>query len=333
MTNRADPAGHARTEAEGPDCAHWVCLGGGNALGAFHAGVVQAFAEADLVPERLAGTSIGAVTAAIWLGGPVEQAPARLRTFWTRAADRLVIGALRPWRQNAFLRGLLYGRPGLFRPTFPGFLGILHGAPSRDHLFDTTPLRSLLVQLVDFGRVNDAPTRLIVVAHDQTTGQDVIFDNRQTRITLDHLMASSAMPLAFPPVMIDGRPLVDAGVSANLPIDYLVEHAPERPARCWAFDLWPRQGPRAISPDEVFRRTQDLVFAAQRRRATGLAQAILNRHARETGLTVDLHEITYDGAEWEMGGKAFDYTRASLERRWRAGHAAARAALEAPRNG
>ncbi len=79
-------------------------------------------------------------------------------------------------------------------------------------------------------------------------------------------------------------------------------------------------------PTRSFAARRDLVFAAQRRRATGLARVMLNRHARETGLTVDLDEISHDEAEWEMGGKAFDYTRPSLERRWRAGHAAARAA-------
>lgn len=53
---------------------------------------------------------------------------------------------------------------------------------------------------------------------------------------------------------MDGLPGTGAGPVRQPAHAYLVEHAPARPSRCRAFGLWPRQGPRATSPGEVFRR-------------------------------------------------------------------------------
>ena len=50
---------------------HWVCLAGGNALGAFHVGAVTQILNADVSVQRVAGSSIGAVTGALWLGEAV----------------------------------------------------------------------------------------------------------------------------------------------------------------------------------------------------------------------------------------------------------------------
>lgn len=315
-------------ERSPPD--HWVCLAGGNALGAFHLGAVQALLEEGVPVTRVAGASIGALTAALWLGGPPETAVERLRSFWQRARDNSVFGILRGARQMAAMRALMGGQPWLFHPTLPGVWAMHPFAPSDDHLHSTLPLRQTLLDLIDFDALNDGPVRLIVNALDQQTAEDVVFDSRATRLTVDHLMASAALPLLFPPVEIEGRPLVDPGLSANLPIVALFGDLPGRDTVCWALDLWPPLADRAGSPDTIARRGQDLMFAAQSRHALERLGLTASGPLNRAGISVAIHHLGYDGGDWEVGAKAFDYSATALARRARAGAEAMRQALSAP---
>lgn len=305
--------------AEDSSTEHWVCLAGGNALGAFHLGAVETLLDSGLTIRRVAGASIGAITAALWLGGPKETAKKRLRAFWGRSVDRSVWAGTRPARQASAMRAMFGGRPRLFNPTLPGIWAMHFLAPNDDHLHSTAAMRQTLAELIDFDRLNDGETRVIVTALDQETSEDVVFDSATTRLTVDHVMASSALPLIFPPVRIDGRLLVDAGLSANLPIAALFRDLPERNTMCWALDLWPPKARQAISPDTVTRRAQDLMFAAQSRHALERLTETLSPRLQEAGIGAAVHHLGYDGGDWEVAAKGFDYSRAALERRHREG--------------
>ena len=63
------------------DCIALLLQGGG-ALGAYQAGVYEALAKADLHPDWVAGTSIGAVNSAIIEGNTRERRVGKLREFW-----------------------------------------------------------------------------------------------------------------------------------------------------------------------------------------------------------------------------------------------------------
>ena len=63
------------------DCIALLLQGGG-ALGAYQAGVYEALAEANLYPDWVAGTSIGAINSAIIAGNTREGRVAKLREFW-----------------------------------------------------------------------------------------------------------------------------------------------------------------------------------------------------------------------------------------------------------
>src|SRR6516162_9564341 len=68
-----------------------LLLQGGGALGAYEGGVYQALAEANVLPNWVAGISIGAVNAALIVGNPPERRVARLREFW-EAVSKLPFG-------------------------------------------------------------------------------------------------------------------------------------------------------------------------------------------------------------------------------------------------
>ncbi|OWV79168.1 hypothetical protein ATY75_28855 [Rhizobium sp. N122] len=69
----------------------WLCLSGGNALGAYHAGVYRALHAAGIRPKRVAGTSVGAVVGALIAGNKPEDRLARLDEFWQLAASDVAI--------------------------------------------------------------------------------------------------------------------------------------------------------------------------------------------------------------------------------------------------
>jgi predicted acylesterase/phospholipase RssA len=59
-----------------------LALQGGGALGAYQAGAYEALCDAGRVPRWVAGTSIGAINAAIIAGNRPEHRVSRLRQFW-----------------------------------------------------------------------------------------------------------------------------------------------------------------------------------------------------------------------------------------------------------
>jgi NTE family protein len=213
---------------------------------------------------------------------------------------------------------LAQGRPGLFRPA-PGVLGSLSPLlPSPSHLFDTSPLRGTLMELIDFGRLTDGPTRLLITAVDAETGEDVVFDSHCGGISVDHLMASTAFPIAFPPVHIEGKVYVDPGVSANLPIVPLFAAGKHGDVLCFAIDLVSTVGKTPASFGDAVGRAHDLIFASQSRHA--LRHVMLSERGAHSGGAAVVH-LAYQGRDQEIGGKAFDFSRNSIRQRWAAGKA------------
>src|SRR5262250_1460955 len=64
-----------------------LLLQGGGALGAYEGGVYQALDEANVLPNWVAGISIGAINAALIAGNAPEKRIARLREFWEAVSN------------------------------------------------------------------------------------------------------------------------------------------------------------------------------------------------------------------------------------------------------
>ncbi|RDE07488.1 patatin [Sphingomonas aracearum] len=295
-----------------------LALSGGNALGAYQAGAYQALHEAGLEPAFLSGASVGAINGALIAGNAREERLARLRAFWQPAtADAAADGPLDSWRRSAAVAwSIAAGRPQLFHPR-----GLL-GTPDLPSLFDSRPLRDTLLHLADFDRLNAGPMRYVASAVDLETGDDVLLDSAETRITPDHVRASGALLPAFQPVEIEGRLLGDAGLSANLPIDaVLTRGTGERPLLLVAIDLLPLSAPRPATLGNVVERMQDLSFATQGRRALEAWQTIfdLKERAGDPLPSVTLLHVLYTDQRREVAGKSMDFSPASVRERWQTG--------------
>jgi NTE family protein len=304
-----------------------LVLGGGNALGAYQAGAYEALHDHGLLPDRVVGASAGSINGAIICGNPVEHRVAKLRAWWNpglegaaRAANGGMFDEAR--RTAVALWTFATGKTGLFAPRHVfGPMWNPFGNDEPASLYDTTPLRQSLPGVIDFDLLNNGVPHFSATAVDIETGEDVIFDAGDHHITPDHLRASSALLPAFPSVEIDGRLLADAGVSANLPLDVVLQTPPDRPLLCIALDLLPLRGTRPQTLGETVTRMQDLMFATQSRRAIAAWQAIYGERVRAgSPAQVTLLHIAYSGEGREVSGKAFDFSPESAAARWRSGY-------------
>jgi NTE family protein len=82
------------------------------------------------------------------------------------------------------------------------------------------PLRELIARLVPARRFTDLKAPVLVTATDLDSGELVVFGGGRSDVDLrDALYASCALPLYYPPAVIDGRRLADGGVRAVLPLE------------------------------------------------------------------------------------------------------------------
>ena len=240
----------------------WLCLSGGNALGAFHAGAWKAVRDAGLTVTRLAGASIGAIVAAVIAGNPPDRRAERLDDFLNDIAQF----ALSDRGRRSLVAGtMLLGNPALFSPSVPGLAEILPGMPRDRALFQRNATRRLLERHVDFDLLNAGDIEVTVTATDAETGAVVDFRNTVAPLGVDHLLASSALPILFAPVTIEGRHFMDAGLAENLPLRPLLDRRDD--ALILACDLYRAAGPLRQTLDGIADRAQELAFGCQSARA------------------------------------------------------------------
>jgi NTE family protein len=301
-------------------------LGGGNALGAYHAGAYAEIAARGLAPSRIVGASIGAVTGAILAGNAPEDRIPKLEEFWAQAAIHTGRAPTEIMRLRQVYNGvhsalaMLVGRPNIFRHRFPGLWSVLPWMPNDVALYDLGPLRETLVRLVDFDRLNRAAPRLTIVAVDLESGEEVVFDTARDRIGPDHVLASAAIPPAFPPVEVGGRLLCDPGYTNNVPIDLALADPPARDLLCIAVELFSLKAPRPRSLDAVLERTHDLIFASSTRRTVAALERDYALRARlaPDGPRATLLHLAYGKAD-EVSAKTLDFSPSSIRDRWAAG--------------
>lgn len=167
-----------------------LILSGGGSRGSFQVGVWKYLQEKNWIPDMICGTSIGAINAVAIGSGLTTQ---QITHIWTKSGRRKIY-RLQPLR---FIANVL-----LRQRWVP--------------LMDTTPLKSMLESSIDFNRLKQSRTEIIISAVNLHTAIPEFFT--QNEITIDHIMASSAMPIIFPPHKINGIPYWDGGIMANVPL-------------------------------------------------------------------------------------------------------------------
>jgi NTE family protein len=169
-------------------------MAGGGSFGAVQAGMLRELVAAGIVPDLVVGSSVGAINGAYFAGSPTAQGVARLEAIW---------------------RGL--HRHEVFPFTLRSLAGLIG---RRNFVVDPCGLRRLLEDNLPFKDLEQAALPLHVVATDLLNGAGARLSSGSA---VDAVLASCAIPAAFPPVRVGERYLIDGAVASNTPIRAAME--------------------------------------------------------------------------------------------------------------
>ncbi|HKJ65923.1 MAG TPA: patatin-like phospholipase family protein, partial [Desulfopila sp.] len=178
-----------------------IALGSGGAAGLAHIAMLQVFDDLQLKPDRIVGTSIGAVIGALYASGlNAAEIHAIFAEFGGSELDALS-ELVQPKEGLGLDKVLLvdFGQGGLLDPD--GFL---------DYLASKTEARTFEDLVIPFE----------VVATDYWTGDSIVLKQGDL---FSAVKASMAVPGLFPPVSHGKQLLIDGGTSNPLPFDLLAK--------------------------------------------------------------------------------------------------------------
>lgn len=205
-------------------------LAGGGARGAYQAGVLKAIGhilQVKTLPfDVVSGVSVGSINAAI-LAENADDFPGaldKLESIWCEIHCHQIFKASNYELSKSVMRNL---------STF------IIKQRQAGHLLDTSPLKQFLEDTIDFTRIE----KNIVSGHLKTfevltncyeTHQTISFYNRtdpnfedwsyprhsskRAVIHSGHILASSALPLFFPPIELDGFHFGDGSIGLAAPL-------------------------------------------------------------------------------------------------------------------
>lgn len=241
---------------------------GGGALGAFQAGVYQALHEAGVEPDWIIGTSIGAINGSLIAGNESSERISALQEFWDRVAHKSSGYHWPGWEQVAQslsnLQTVSHGIPNFFEPFTGAFLGahVPLGAENAGY-YSTAPLKRTLGELVNFSVLRRKTPRLTVGAAQVRTSTMRYFDSRDEDIDIRHILASGALPPAFPAIRIDGDLYWDGGILSNTPAEVIFDDYQRRSSLIFAVHLWNPTGDEPQTMWQVAHRQKDIQYSSR----------------------------------------------------------------------
>lgn len=205
-------------------------LAGGGARGAYQAGVLKAISHILAVKTipftMVSGVSVGSINAAILAqhADDFSMAVERLESLWLNIHCDQIFKARNADLSKSLLRNLSHMFVKSSQPT---------------HFLDTDPLHTFISDHIDFERIkinieNNALETMEVISHCYETQQTVSFYqhhkshfedweyprhiSQRVGMNMEHILASSALPLFFPTVKISGSHYGDGGMGLISPL-------------------------------------------------------------------------------------------------------------------
>jgi len=245
-----------------------LVLQGGGALGSYQAGVYQALQEAGIEPDWIIGTSIGAINASLIAGNPPGERLPKLKEFWKRMEQSPIWNfrtAFPDFNERlSYWSTLTHGIPGFFRPNPLAHAGDSYPLDAeRAGYYTTAPLENTLAELVDMDLLNSCEPRLTVGAAHVRTSQMRYFDSQHCKLSVRHILASGALPPAFPAVRIDGELYWDGGILSNTPTEVVFDDNPRKNSLIFAVHLWNPAGAEPTTMAEVLNRHKDVQYSSR----------------------------------------------------------------------
>ena len=207
-TVAAEPVAEGERERVG------LVLSGGAARGLTHIGVLKSLEEQGVMIDAIAGTSMGAVVGGLYAAGYTVAELEQLATEldWQQALSDAPPREDIPFRRKQDDRDFLVKQKLSFRDD--GSLGLPLGVLQGQNL--ALLLEKLFARAGAVEDFDQLPIPFRAVAADIATGEAVVFSEGHLALAV---RASMSIPAVLTPVEIDGRLLVDGGISNNIPVD------------------------------------------------------------------------------------------------------------------
>ncbi|WP_395051037.1 patatin-like phospholipase family protein [Flavobacterium sp.] len=188
-----------------------LVLSGGGAKGFAHVGVLKVLEAAGIKIDFIGGTSMGAVVGGLYASGYnaaqidsivsvtnfdnllIDYVPRSSKSFYEKRNDELYALVL-PFNR--------------FKIEIPQSLS--------KGMFNYNLFNRLTLHVRHLRDFNQLPIPFLCIATDIELGEQVVLDKG---VLAQALFASSALPSVFSPVVLDGKLLVDGGVTNNYPIE------------------------------------------------------------------------------------------------------------------
>lgn len=188
-----------------------VVLSGGGAKGLAHIGVLKVLEEAGVEISYIGGTSMGAIVGGLYASG--YSASALDSVFRSLDPDALLRDYTPRGSKNFFEKR----NDEMYALQLP-FKNFRIGVPNAisKGLYNYTTVNRLTDHVRHIRDFEKLPIPFVCIATDIETGQEVVL---KQGVLPDAILASGAFPSLYNPVEIDGRLLIDGGVTNNYPIE------------------------------------------------------------------------------------------------------------------
>ena len=313
-----------------------LVMQGGGSLGSFACGVFKALVKQKVRVDIVAGTSIGAVNAAIIAGSKSDQPEKDLEEFWLELSESNIKFIPDLWMHewdsyskeyfikkilSASLNAAIFGVPKMFIPRWQwgNSYGLLGKTDAENYfnpknwtfIYDHSPLEKTLEKYIDYKKLNLAAKqeekpdviRLVITAVNVMTGKPLVFDNKQMEIKAKHILASSGYPIyGFPWVKVEENVFGwDGSLLSNTPIRDVIFISPRNDKNIFIVENYPQNIDRLpANMVEVTNRYKDILFCDKDMYNIQLSK-LVTRH-------INLIEKLYDTFE-----KYTDKTKIDIE--------------------
>jgi len=214
---------------------HALVLSGGGARAAYQVGCLRYIANAipEYRPQILTGVSAGAINAAHLAAyrGSWAEAVSKLSNIWLSLdTDKVYVTEFTSIMRRVFIWGLRVISGG--RLGRSGIRGMVDNRPLREFLRAALPLEDDRIIGIEENLADGLLDSLAIITTNYGSGRsvawvegegDFLWERGQlrandTRMTLDHIMASAALPMFFPAVQLESAWHGDGGVRLTAPL-------------------------------------------------------------------------------------------------------------------
>ncbi len=190
-----------------------LVLSGGGAKGFAHIGVLKEIEKAGIQIDYIGGTSMGAIIGGLYAAGYSASQIEKIileTDFYTLLQDK------NPRRTKTLFEKQHGEKHAVVLPVVKGKIGLPKGVSKGQNVLNfLTYLLSPVDSITDFSKL---PIPFFCIGTDVETGEEIILNSGSLPLAL---RASGSFPTLLNPVEINGKLLIDGGVSNNFPVDIL----------------------------------------------------------------------------------------------------------------